>query len=152
MIGIQVPSYQAHLSQAQHNERLLTELKATLSYKDWLVTVAFYTGIHYIEADFSNNPNIIHTEITIPTDRSGRWKHSPHVQRENLLIRHKYPPYVWHGLRSLHNASSIARYLLTPGPTATEVGTDAQTHWTDEDARNFVDVDLLNIKNALGFS
>lgn len=147
-----MPSYQAHLSQAQHNERLLTELKASLSYKDWLVTVAFYTAIHYIEADFFNNPNIIHTEITIRTDRSGRWTHSPHVQRENLLIRHNYPQSVWQGLRSLRNASSIARYLLTPGPTGTEVGTDAQTHWTGEDARDFVDVDLLNIKNALRFS
>ena len=145
-----MPSYQAHLSQAQHNERLLTELKASLAYKDWLVTVAFYTAIHYIEANFFNNPNIIHTEITIPTDRQGKWQHSPHVQREKLLTQYKYPQYVWKGLRSLRNESSIARYLLRPG--GTKVLTDAQTHWTDEDATDFVDVDLLNIKNALGFS
>jgi len=145
-----VPSYQAHLHQAQHNEGLLSELMASLSYKDWLVTVAFYSAIHYVEAAFFNNPAIGHTDTSIPTDpNTGRWRDSPHIWRMELL-ENNYPRYVWKSFRSLYNASWIARYLLRPGGVA--VATDAQTHWTDNEARDFVDVDLINIKSALGFS
>ncbi len=69
-----------------------------------------------------------------------------------LLEKH-CPKYVWKGFRSLYNASYIARYLVTqPGPRGMVVTTDAQTHWTDDEARDFVAVDLINIKNGLGFS
>lgn len=145
-------SYQAHLHQAEHNEGLLSELLASLSYKDWLVTVAFYSAIHYVEAAFFNNPAIEHTDTSIPTDPNGKWLHSPHIWRMRLLWNN-YPEYVWKGFRSLYNASYIARYLLmTPGPSGVAVTTDAQTHWTDNEARDFIDVDLINIKNGLGFS
>ena len=145
-----MPSYQAHLYQAQHNEGLLSELMASLSYKDWLVTVAFYSAIHYVEAAFFNNPAIGHTDTSIPTDpNTGRWRDAPHIWRMKLLEKH-YAKDVWKGFRSLYNASWVARYLLRPRGIA--VTTDAQTHWSDDEARDFVDVDLSNIKNALGFS
>jgi len=148
-----VSSYQVHLCQAQHNEGLLSELMASLSYKDWLVTVAFYSAIHYIEAAFFNNPAIGHTDTSIPTDpNTGNWLNTPHNWR-NRLLRNNYPQYVWKGFRSLSNASWVAKYLVTqPGPRGATVTTDAQTHWTDNEARDFVDVDLVNIKNGLGFS
>ena len=146
-------SYQAHLYQAQHNEGLLSELMASLSYKDWLVTVAFYSAIHYVEAAFFNNPAIGHTDTSIPTDpNTGRWSDSPHNWRMSLLEKH-YPKDVWKGFRSLYNESWVARYLVTqPGQRGIEVTTDAQTHWSDDEARDFVNIDLSNIKNALGFS
>lgn len=144
-------SYQAHLHQAQHNEGLLSELMASLSYKDWLVTVAFYSAIHYVEAAFFNDPSIRHTDTSIPTYPDGRWRDSPHIWRMKLLEKH-YPEYAWRSFRSLYNESYVARYLLKHGPQGVAVTTDAQTHWTDNEARDFVDVDLINIKNALGFS
>ena len=148
MTGRQVPSYQAHLYQAQHNEGLLSELMASLSYKDWLVTVAFYSAIHYVEAAFSNNPAISHTDTSIPTYPDGRRRYTPHNWRMKLL-EDNYPKIIWQSFRSLYNESFIARYLMSRGVVVT---TDAQTHWTDDEARDFVDVDLSNIKNALGFS
>lgn len=145
-----MPSYQAHLYQAQHNEGLLSELLASLSYKDWLVTVAFYTAIHYVEAVFFNNPTIVHTDTCIPRDpNTGKRNHSPHNWRMKLL-RDNSPEYVWRSFRSLYNESYVARYLLQP--SGITVTTDAQTHWTDNEARDFVEVDLVNIKNGLGFS
>ena len=145
-------SYQAHLHQAQHNEGLLSELMASLSYKDWLVTVAFYSAIHYVEAAFFNNPAIEHTDTSIPTRPDGGWRDSPHIWRMKLLEKH-YPKDVWKGFKSLSNASWVARYLVTqPSRRGIPVTTDAQTHWTDNEARDFVDVDLINIKNGLGFS
>ena len=145
-----MPSYQAHLYQAQHNEGLLSELLASLSYKDWLVTVAFYSAIHYVEAAFFNNPAIGHTDTSIPMDpNTGKSLHSPHIWRMKLL-ENNYPKYVWKCFRSLYNASWIARYLLQP--SGITVTTDAQTHWTDNEARDFAHVDLINIKSGLGFS
>ncbi len=145
-------SYQAHLYQAQHNEGLLSELMASLSYKDWLVTVAFYSAIHYVEAVFFNNPAIRHTDTSIPTDpNTGTWRNSPHNWRMRLL-RNTYPQNVWQSFRSLYNQSYVARYLLTPGRGGAVVTTDAQTHWTDDEARDFVNVDLSTIKSGLGFS
>lgn len=147
-----MPSYQAHLHQAQHNEGLLSELMASLSYKDWLITVAFYSAIHYVEAAFFNNPTIVHTDTCIPIDpNTGKWSHTPHNWRMELLKNH-YPKLVWKGFRSLYNASYIARYLLKSGRGGVAVTTNAETHWTDDEARDFVDVDLNNIKSALGFS
>ena len=145
-------SYQAHLYQAKHNEGLLSELLTSLSYKDWLITVAFYSAIHYVEAAFFNNPTIVHTDTSIPTYPDGRWRDSPHNWRMKLLEKH-CPKYVWKSFRSLYNESYIARYLVTqPGQRGIAVTTDAQTHWTDAEAKDFVDVDLINIKNGLGFS
>lgn len=143
-----MPSYQAHLYQAQHNESLLAELKASLCYKDWLVTVAFYTAIHYVEAYFFKDPAIIHTENTIPTYPDGTRRHSPHIWRMKILQQKNKK--VWRGFRSLYNESNVARYLLRPG--ADTVTTDAQTHWTDDEARDFVDIDLHNIKHAFRFT
>jgi len=143
-----MPSYQAHLYQAQHNEQLLSELVANLSYKDWVVTVAFYTAMHYVEAHFFNDPNIIHSDTSIPIDNQGKWLHTPHVWRMELL-RNNYPQDVWKSFRSLYNESRIARYLLSQSGKA--VTTDAQTHWTDAEAKDFVNIDLNTIKNSLGF-
>ena len=147
-----MPSYQAHLHQAQHNEGLLSELLTSLSYKDWLITVAFYSAIHYVEAAFFNNPTIVHTDTCIPIDpNTGKWSHSPHNWRMRLL-RDNYPEYAWRSFRNLYNESYVARYLLTFGTQGVAVTTDAHPRWTDNEARDFVDVDLSNIKNALGFS
>ena len=144
-----MPSYQAHLRQAQHNEHLLSDLVTNLSYKDWVATVAFYAAVHYVEAHFFNDASIVHTEATIPTGPDGRWQHSPHSWRQQLLRRY-CTRQVWGGFRSLHNASYVARYLMPSGQVVA-VTTDAQTHWTDNDTRDFVLVDLKNIKSALGF-
>jgi len=141
------------LHQAQHNEGLLSELMTSLSYKDWLVTVASYSAIHYVEAAFFNNPAIKHTDTSIPTDpNTGRWRYTPHNWRMNLL-ENNYPEDVWRSFKSLYNESWVARYLVTQlGRRGIPVTTDAETHWTDDEARDFVNIDLSNIKNALGFS
>jgi hypothetical protein len=44
-----MPETHEHLQQAQHNQALIQQLSGT-PYQDWVVTVAFYTAAHLIEA------------------------------------------------------------------------------------------------------
>jgi len=56
-----------HLDQARHNEKLAQNLlnDPDLQHWDWLITIAFYTAVHYAEAVFF--VNFGHTESTCTT-------------------------------------------------------------------------------------
>lgn len=44
----------AHSNQAIHNERFLQDmLQWNIPYQDWIITVAFYTALHYVHAYFA---------------------------------------------------------------------------------------------------
>jgi hypothetical protein len=44
-----VPDKRTHLRQAAHNEALIEFLDGTV-YPDWIATITFYTGLHYVQA------------------------------------------------------------------------------------------------------
>jgi hypothetical protein len=44
-----MPSRDAHLSQASHNEALLEAIDRT-AYSDWAMTIAFYAALQYVDA------------------------------------------------------------------------------------------------------
>ncbi|WP_287588253.1 hypothetical protein [Candidatus Borrarchaeum sp.] len=45
----------AHSKQAIHNERFLKDLlQGNTPYRDWVITVTFYTALHYVHAYFAN--------------------------------------------------------------------------------------------------
>ncbi len=139
-----MPSLLAHLWQARHNEKLAKELVDSLSYKDWAVTTTYYTAIHYIEAAFSQNNDILHTEYQVPPS-SHRSKHSI---RENLVLEHYSG--AWEALRKLHTQSNIARYLNTERGVFMRV--PVQDYFTDTDVRSFFTRDLSTIKQVTGIS
>ncbi len=107
--------YIDHINQAEHNEefcRLI--LKQLPNYWDWLITASFYAAIHYIEADFSQDPTIRHTEQCTPEDVS------IHTQRERL-VGNKYSKDCFKAYRKLRQFSRDVRYLALRN---TGIGTD----------------------------
>ena len=50
-----------HLQQARHNQNLAKKL-AKDKVRDWSVTCAFYSTLHYFEAVFIADPKVGHTE------------------------------------------------------------------------------------------
>ncbi len=49
-----MPSTEAHLAQADHNKQFLAEFPSADKYRDWFVTVCFYTALHFVDAALAN--------------------------------------------------------------------------------------------------
>lgn len=80
----------AHLRKAESNQRFLDTISD--EFADWLAIVAFYKGVHLVEAMFS---------------REGRSSHS-HAERNRRLKREH--PEIWIQFRPLYDASRWFRY------------------------------------------
>lgn len=139
-----MPSNADHIAQALHNEEFAVSLKTKLTYKDWLITVCFYSALHYIEAHFFNIPAIQHSITTIPKDPStGKWQCSEHGWRMKLVQRN-LPPNVYIHFKKLHANSTTARYLDTNKNAL------SSSYFSNQDALNAFDKDLQMIKKELG--
>lgn len=140
-----MPSYSDHIAQAIHNEDFATFLKGHLEYKDWLITVCFYTAMHYIEAIFFNMHSIKHTESTIPKYPTGKNKYSIHGWRRQLIQRN-LPRKVYIFYRKLEENSQTARYL-----DINRSGL-ASSFFTGQDVLDMFDKNLQTIKQELKLS
>lgn len=67
------PSVQDHIDQATKNERLLSWLREDDQFRDWVITVAFYAALHYVDAYLltqrknpANHPRRIRTMLNDP--------------------------------------------------------------------------------------
>lgn len=88
-----------HLSKARNNEKLLiNEMSSSsyVSYLDWVVTVTFYTALHYVDACLARYA--IH-----PTTHRGRNGRNSEVSRRLRTVSVKY--------LILYNKSRYARYF-----------------------------------------
>jgi hypothetical protein len=138
-------SLQAHLRQAQHNEKLAQELLASMEYKDWIITITFYAAIHYVEAAFFQNAKIVHTETAITPNYPGGY----YGFRSDMILQY-YPAEVDMSYRKLYQLSRIARYLYFP----LEKGfleKPVQEYFSDSDVTNFLQKDLATIRQSLSF-
>ena len=130
-----------HIAQAEHNEALAQELSNDLTYKDWLITVAFYAAIHYVEASLARD-SIGHSD----TDPRRPQNVGIHAWREQLVHR-RYSQGCWQSYRTLRNESANARYLklwqARPGM--------AVAYYSDSDALAFFQNDLPNVKGGCGY-
>jgi len=131
----------AHLWQAGRNERLAKQLLSELTYKEWVVTVAFYSALHYVEAALNQVPGIVHAETSMPRGYPG----SLHDYREDLVSQHFSG--AWASYRKLRTQSVVARYLST---NRQFLQTPAEDYFGDSDARNFVNRDLDKVRRELG--
>ena len=134
----------AHLWQARRNEKLAKQLLDELDYKEWAVTVTFYSGLHYVEASFAQIPTIGHSETSMPTS----WNKSIHSWREDLIIRNF--PSIHSNYRKLQNSSMIARYLSNS--TIPFLDRPAEDFFDKTDVDNFINRDLGKIKNKVGIT
>lgn len=133
----------AHLWQAGRNERLAKQLLGELTYKEWVVTVAFYGGLHYVEAALNQVPAIVHSETSIPYNYQG----GLHDWRDDLVLEHF--PSAWTSYRKLRTQSIVARYLSTDRRAFLQQPVD--DYFSDQDVHNFVHRDLDKIRRKLGF-
>lgn len=94
-------SFDAHVAVVRQNFTLLDGrlIPAVQQHPDWVVTVAFYTALHMVEAMFFEDLPDHHT--------------SHHSDRQFVLEGARYK-HIWYDYRPLYSQSRLARYLQTP--------------------------------------
>lgn len=93
-------SKDAHLWQANHNERLCSQLLTT-EFLGWAVTAIFYSGLHYVDgylATKSTDPKFSHPDT--------------HEVRTSLVARESNLRPIWPHYRRLKDKSEAARYRV----------------------------------------
>jgi glucose-6-phosphate isomerase len=100
-----------HILQAEHNESLADYLIGIDPYHDWVITVSFYSAIHYFKARLfiiNNDSNNKHSDTSMPQN----YNKSPHSWREDLIHK-SFSERIWKSFRKLRTQSEIARYLTS---------------------------------------
>ena len=87
---------QSHMTQWEHNRSLLAQIPA--DYPDWMVTVAFYTGLHAIDALLAYDHIVVHS----------------HDTRNATLKQTNRYEYIWKRYAPLYDLSRKVRYLASP--------------------------------------
>jgi hypothetical protein len=130
-----------HLHQAWHNQELAEKLttRQGLEFRDWLITIAFYAAVHYVEAFFTTVTAIGHTDTACPDN-----------EREHKFRRRKVKeqlgPEPWKSYSKLMNASYHVRYLpISLG----RVGIGS-AYYRPDDAKRFFERDLRVVRDAVG--
>ena len=139
--------HDAHLNQAKHNEQLASELAVSLKYKDWLITVSFYSALHFIEAKLAIMSPPKHSDTSIPVDKDGKDRCSVHAWREELIKTHFKS--IYRNYRKLRIDSQIARYLTTS--RRSYLPKSVQDYFEDSYARERFNTDLKEIKTKLDY-
>ena len=130
---------QNHFSQAVHNETLAASLLSKLTYKDWLITVSFYSALHYVEAKLASRTPPIHPASDVPKDpKTGRPRCSPHIYRDQLVELHYNK--IFGDYRFLRVKSEESRYQCF------------KNSFSDKLAKDCFQRHLKNIKDYFGLS
>jgi len=141
-----------HLLQAMHNEEVANMLIEKNPYHDWGITAAFYALIHYFEYWLFNQPEE-HTETSIPVDKNGKLRYTPHAWREKLIEK-KLSKDAFKSFRKLRDASETARYLslarIQPGVSMKWIPKPAPQYFNPNDAKNLVEKALETFKKEIG--
>ncbi len=87
---------QSHMTQWKHNRSLLDHVPTV--YPDWLVTIAFYTALHAIDALLAYDHIAVHS----------------HDTRNTTLKQTNRYDYIWKHYAPLHDRSRKVRYLAKP--------------------------------------
>lgn len=136
-----------HISQAEHNESLADYLiNMDRPYHDWVITICFYSAIHYFEAwlFITNTDNNKHSYTSMPQD----YNKSPHSWREDLIHR-SFSVEVWKSFRKLRTQSEIARYLTSSyNPISPDQQKPSYEYFQPKDSITFLE-SLKNIKAEL---
>ena len=90
----------AHVRKAKHNETFLNVIQKSdpnsISYPDWMVTVAFYIALHYVDAALA--------KLKPP-------KHPQNHPARNRFVNLYLPSDIAQYYLYLYNQSKIARYF-----------------------------------------
>ncbi len=126
-----------HVAQAKHNLLCATKSLQDGECRDWTITAAFYSAVHFAEAGF--------TSIDVGHSESNRPQNEEHHAYRGRLVREKYGDTCYRSYRKLQEASYNVRYLALwssrPG-----VGLD---YYSQADARKFVEQELPLIRREI---
>lgn len=131
---------QIHEQQAKHNYSLLTQLQSSSTYRDWQITVAFYTALHIIDCELEK--------------KSPNWKgkflqegiESGWYGARNLAVSKMFSD-IFNNYRMLMEKSRIMRYLEREA--ANKKAIDAIT---EDAAKNLIDKHLGAILKKFNYS
>lgn len=93
-----MPDAQNHLKQYQHNKELLCSdvFKIENDYRDWIITIGFYSALHIIEKAFA--------ELDHPQHFKG------HERRNKFIFLNRRYDKIASKYQALYNQSIRARY------------------------------------------
>ncbi|MEW6579651.1 MAG: hypothetical protein AB1435_10705 [Chloroflexota bacterium] len=124
----------SHIEQARHNEKCANYLLENApEFRDWAITAAFYAAVHLVEACFTSQGDIGHTETALERRAKDEEKHRYRARKVKELAHGAYDSY-----RGLYEASSNVRYLTKP-----------IEYYDEEAARKFVRKHLFNVRTEL---
>ncbi|MGD0877787.1 MAG: hypothetical protein ABSA01_06535 [Anaerolineales bacterium] len=126
-----------HLHQALHNLDCAKRFVANSNDRDWAITAAFYSAVHFAEAGFIST-DVIHSELKCPQGIT------PHKFREEK-VKEKFGITCYRSYRKLINASYNVRYL----PMAFSRTGMALDYYSQDDAKRFIDADIPIIINEI---
>lgn len=138
-MALPINPYERHQKQAKHNEELLNEpcfpdpcTANPSSYKDWDVTILFYSALHYVQAYLCKNASRYRTSFINHTDRNN---YLSNISMTDRAIASVIDDYV-----DLFNASIFSRY------------TACSYHYIKQkDICSYAKFALEKLPNALGF-
>lgn len=134
-----------HLEQAKHNEKFAIGLGRRLVRKDWFVTVAFYSALHYVEEGLFGVPLVRHSEQTKPRNRSFHsWR---------LECVQTYFPQAFDSYKKLKDLCITVRYLTGGGqPTLTVTAQEylAQLFPNNQNFKQLIKQYLSDVKTGVG--
>lgn len=132
-----MPSVATHIDQAKHNFDFLHTFLEDNEYKDWQITVAYYTALHIFEAENTRkDPNWRAGKMAL---QSG----SPHTWRITYVTMTFKD--VGRYYRLLEERSRQARYLQNLGDHTANV-------ITDDDAKECIEIYLQKIIDKFGYT
>jgi hypothetical protein len=102
-----MPQRDQHLDQARHNAKFYATVDKK-AFKDWAITVLFYTGLHYIDAFLAQQRAAVHPQT--------------HKVRDNAVAMVAELRPIYANYAALKNASFNARYAPPIGFTDAHVG------------------------------
>ena len=115
-----------------------------LTYKEWVVVAVFYSAVHYVEAALAMEPTIEHTDTSMPNGFG-----SYHDWREYLVFQ-LFPLSAWKSYKKLLDQSKTARYLNTQRGQHLTIA--LEDYFSDQNVRDFLQRDLRNVWQGVGFS
>jgi len=126
-----------HIDQARHNLQCARNFSQGTNCKDWAITAAFYSALHYVEAGFEAM-GFGHTDQNRPTDESA------HSYRTREL-RKKFGLDCYKSYRKLSVASYQVRYLAE-WQTRSGIAT---SYFSLIDIDKFINEDVEKVKNEI---
>lgn len=96
-----MPNEDTHVATAKHCHDVLNHLDQEDKFCDWVAVLAFYKGLHIVDAVLWND-----------SDKSHGVRHGIRLNKLKRTRRYKD---IYKRFQRLHHAAQIARYLRPPG-------------------------------------